>query len=120
MAEFGRDLVAIHVLRQFAFPLEAVMAFAPGEAKRRFHARVACAHFYIFLYERTVRPDQSGRQEQKKTDVAEHPQVKRHIGLLFNKPPGVCQVAIYLVVRNYGEEEFTAPFLNIHIVRPSG
>jgi hypothetical protein len=36
----------------------------------------------------------------KKTDVAEHPRVMRHIGLLFNKPPGVCQVAIYLVVRN--------------------
>jgi hypothetical protein len=92
VVEFGRDVVAIHVLREFAFPLEAVMAFAPGDAKCRFHARVACAHFYIFLYERTVRPDQSRRQEQKKTDVAEHPQVKRHIGLLFNKPPGSARL----------------------------
>ena len=39
----------------------------------------------------------------KKTDVPEHPQVIRHIGLLFNKPPGVCQVAIYPVVRNVDE-----------------
>ena len=42
-------MVAIHVLRQFAFPLEAVMAFAPGDAKRRFLARAACAHLCIFL-----------------------------------------------------------------------
>jgi len=30
----------------------------------------------------------SSRQEQKKADVAEHPKVFDHIGLLVNKPPG--------------------------------
>jgi len=28
----------------------------------------------------------------KKTDVAEHPQVFRHIGLLLNEPPGVARL----------------------------
>jgi len=26
--------------------------------------------------------------KNKKTDVAEHPKVFHHVGLLFNKPPG--------------------------------
>jgi hypothetical protein len=34
----------------------------------------------------TYRFDQAAH---KKTDVSEHPQVFRHIGLLFNKPPGI-------------------------------
>jgi hypothetical protein len=29
---------------------------------------------------------------KKKTDVAEHPQVFRHIGLLLNEPPGVARL----------------------------
>jgi hypothetical protein len=28
----------------------------------------------------------------KKTDVAEHPRVFRHIGLLFNEPPGTARL----------------------------
>jgi hypothetical protein len=38
------------------------------------------------------RPDHRDRQEPKKTDVAEHPRVMRHIGLLFNKPPGATRL----------------------------
>jgi len=34
----------------------------------------------------------STARAQQKTDVAEHPQVFRHIGLLFNEPPGVASV----------------------------
>jgi hypothetical protein len=29
-------------------------------------------------------------QEQKKADVAEHPKVFDHVGLLFNKPPSMA------------------------------
>jgi hypothetical protein len=32
------------------------------------------------------------RQEQKKTDVAEHPEMLRHIGLLVNEPPGTAEL----------------------------
>jgi len=28
----------------------------------------------------------------KKADVAEHPKVFRHVGLLFNKPPGKAEL----------------------------
>jgi hypothetical protein len=31
-------------------------------------------------------------QRNKKTDVAEHPQVFRHVGLLFNKRPGAARL----------------------------
>jgi hypothetical protein len=31
-------------------------------------------------------------QSAKKTDVAEHPQVFRHVGLLFNEPPGAAKL----------------------------
>jgi hypothetical protein len=27
----------------------------------------------------------------RKTDVAEHPQVLRHVGLLINEPPGIAK-----------------------------
>jgi hypothetical protein len=37
--------------------------------------------------------------KRKKTDVAEHPQVFRHIGLLFNEPLAQRRVALYLVIR---------------------
>ena len=30
------------------------------------------------------------KQNHKKTDVAEHPEVFHHVGLLFNKPPGTA------------------------------
>jgi len=30
------------------------------------------------------------RENNKKTDVAEHPQVFRHVGLLFNEPTGTA------------------------------
>jgi hypothetical protein len=36
---------------------------------------------------------------QQKTDVAEHPEVFRHIGLLFNEPPGSARLPFYLVIR---------------------
>jgi hypothetical protein len=32
------------------------------------------------------------RSSQKKTDMAEHPQVFCHIGLLFNEPPGTARL----------------------------
>jgi hypothetical protein len=35
----------------------------------------------------------------KKADVAEHPEVFGHVGLLFNEPPSLGRVAIYLVIR---------------------
>jgi hypothetical protein len=35
----------------------------------------------------------------KKADVAEHPEVFGHVGLLFNEPPSLSRVAIYLVIR---------------------
>ena len=35
----------------------------------------------------------------KKTDVAEHPGVLDHVGLLFNEPPGTRPVALHLVIR---------------------
>ena len=31
-------------------------------------------------------------QRNKKTDVEEHPQVFRHVGLLFNKRPGAARL----------------------------
>ena len=31
-------------------------------------------------------------QRNKKTDVAEHPKVFRHVGLLFNKLPGIARL----------------------------
>jgi len=34
----------------------------------------------------------SCRQEQKKADVAEHPKVFGHVGLLFNQPPGKAEL----------------------------
>jgi hypothetical protein len=30
--------------------------------------------------------------KNKKTDVAEHPKAFRHVGLLFNKPPGRAEL----------------------------
>jgi hypothetical protein len=36
---------------------------------------------------------------RKKTDVAEHPEAFRHVGLLVNSPPGSGQVALYIVFR---------------------
>ena len=38
-------------------------------------------------------------KRKKKADVAEHPQVFGHVGLLVNEPPGLSRVALYLVVR---------------------
>jgi hypothetical protein len=38
---------------------------------------------------------QSCTTENKKADVAEHPQVFGHIGLLFNKPPG--EAGLYFI-----------------------
>src|SRR5205807_8767966 len=35
----------------------------------------------------------------KKTDVAEHPEVFHHVGLLFNETPSRSRVALYLVIR---------------------
>jgi len=35
------------------------------------------------------RPRRTG-ERNKKTDVAEHPQVFRHVGLLFNETPGAA------------------------------
>src|SRR4029453_11497815 len=35
----------------------------------------------------------------KKADVAEHPEVFDHVGLLVNKPPGTGRGALQLVVR---------------------
>jgi hypothetical protein len=43
---------------------------------RRAHARSAQLHL--------------GSDERKKTDVAEHPQVFRRVGLLFNETPGTA------------------------------
>lgn len=38
-------------------------------------------------------------QKTKKADVAEHPQVFDHAGLLVNEPPKHARVALYLVIR---------------------
>jgi hypothetical protein len=35
----------------------------------------------------------------KKADVAEHPKVFGHVGLLFNEPPGQSRVALHMVIR---------------------
>jgi hypothetical protein len=35
----------------------------------------------------------------KKTDVADHPGVIDHVGLLVNEPSGPCRFALYLVIR---------------------
>jgi len=35
----------------------------------------------------------------KKADVARHPKVFDHVGLLFNKPPGIHRVALHPVIR---------------------
>ena len=35
----------------------------------------------------------------KKADVAEHPKVFGHVGLLFNESPGQSRVALHLVIR---------------------
>jgi hypothetical protein len=37
--------------------------------------------------------------ETKKADVAEHPEVFHHVGLLLNEPPGKSRVALQLVIR---------------------
>ncbi len=44
----------------------------------------------------------------KKTDVAKHLKVFRHIGLLFNGPPDL-QVALYLVIRAFAKERLFFP-----------
>jgi len=36
---------------------------------------------------------------RKKADVAEHPEVFDHVGLLVNEPPGTGRVALHLVIR---------------------
>ena len=38
--------------------------------------------------------------KQKKTDLAEHPEVFNQVGLLFNEPPDTRRVALYLVIRD--------------------
>jgi hypothetical protein len=43
--------------------------------------------------------NRDGVTETKKADVAEHPKVFHHVGLLFNEPPGPSRVAPYLVIR---------------------
>src|ERR1700733_6602823 len=39
--------------------------------------------------------------ETKKADVAEHPQVFDHVGLLIDGPPGLSRVAPHLVLRRF-------------------
>src|SRR6185503_15002328 len=39
----------------------------------------------------------------KKADVAEHPKVFDHVGLLVNQPPGINRAAVVLVVRRHWE-----------------
>ena len=34
----------------------------------------------------------SDQREPKKADVAEHPKVFRHVGLLSNEPPGTAEL----------------------------
>ena len=38
---------------------------------------------------------------QKKTDVAEHPEVFDHVGILVNEPPRQDRVALCLVIRRF-------------------
>ena len=44
----------------------------------------------------------------------------RHIGLLFNEPPGPSQAALYLVIRNFVEKGLLTlaptPFILVHLV----
>ena len=42
----------------------------------------------------------------KKADVAEHPKVFDHVGLLINEPPGKGRAAPYLVIRHSGGSGF--------------
>jgi hypothetical protein len=39
--------------------------------------------------------------QTKKADVAEHPEVFDHVGLLFNEPPGTGRAALYIVIRRF-------------------
>ncbi len=39
---------------------------------------------------------------KKKADVAHHPKVIDHVGLLFNKPPGTARAAPCLVLQRIG------------------
>ncbi len=46
-----------------------------------------------------VGPTLACETQNKKADVAEHPEEFRHVGLLFNESPGIDRVTLYLVVR---------------------
>jgi hypothetical protein len=48
----------------------------------------------------------------KKADVAEHPKVFVHVGLLYNQPPGVHRVAIHPVTR-LGSRFARAPLIDL-------
>src|SRR5579862_4476897 len=55
-------------------------------------------------------------KSNKKTDVAEHPQVLDHVGLLVNRLPG--RVALYLVIRQrLSKPEVDSDSLDTSIVR---
>jgi len=41
----------------------------------------------------------SSKSETKKADVAEHPKIFRHVGLLLNEPPDKGRAALHLVIR---------------------
>jgi len=45
-------------------------------------------------------------ENEKKADVAEHPQVFDHVGLLVNGPAGTSRVALHLVIRPLHLSEF--------------
>jgi hypothetical protein len=51
----------------------------------------------------------------KKADVAEHPEVFRHVGLLTNKPPGNGRVALYLVIRRLRKISILAERISISL-----
>ena len=55
---------------------------ATGAASTRFRARAA-----------------TKTNKRKKTDVAEHPEVFHHVGLLFNETPSRSRASLYLVIR---------------------
>jgi len=50
------------------------------------------------VLERSVVALEAG-ERNKKTDVAEHPEAFRHVGLLFNETPGAGRGSLYLVIR---------------------
>ena len=52
-----------------------------------------------------VRRRSTGITCQKKADVAEHPEVFRHVGLLFIAPSGICRIARDLVVRKFATRQ---------------